>query len=701
MKKTFYLLPVFLSGTLFSQTIFPTPHQVNTTGSVAYHGVKSKNPILQNYISKNGISIKEKQDKTLAPEAYQLSVKSNKITIKFSTERGKYYAYKSLNQIFEEASKNNKLPITEINDFPDLPQRGSVEGFYGEPWSLQDRISQFKLYGDWKLNTYIYGPKDDPYHSSPKWREAYPEAEAAKLKTLVDAAKENHVDFYWAIHPGLDIKWTDEDRNAIVQKFEKMYAMGVRGFAVFFDDISGEGTKAEKQAGLMNFLQTEFVDKKKDVGPLIICPTDYNKSWANPKEDGYLGTLGKQLDKRIQIMWTGDHVLADITTHGQQFVNKLIKRPAFVWWNFPVSDYTRNHLLLGPVYGLDNNAKAEMSGFVSNPMDKSEASKVALFSVADYTWNIKDYNPTLSWNAAIERIHPEVSDAYKVFSEHNADPGPNFSDYRREESTSIASILDQQIKGLEKGKILQLSSADFTKLKSELSKFETSATKIATDSKNEKLKQEIKPWLDYFAVEGKAGLLLLEMNKETNLDQLFSIFQKFDAEHQKMSDINMKENRNPYQPGIVTASKHVLPWIEQSYLYYHQLLKSKGYAVKDVTNQATGKVYTNITTLKSLPIQNIVVMGNRAFPALKLNAVNEYVTFKPQDYLGVEVTSKSAFRELKFKATEKVVGLENQYSADGVTWSKEKVKGTRFVRVINTSSENKQVKPQVFEVVFE
>lgn len=113
------------------------------------------------------------------------------------------------------------------------------------------------------MNTYIYGPKDDPYHSSPNWRKPYPEKEAAQIKDLVKEAAANKVDFVWAIHPGLDIKWTDEDRMNVLNKFGMMYDLGVRSFAVFFDDISGEGAKADKQADLLNFLQRSLSRRKK------------------------------------------------------------------------------------------------------------------------------------------------------------------------------------------------------------------------------------------------------------------------------------------------------------------------------------------------------------------------------------------------------------------------------------------------------
>ena len=76
------------------------------------------------------------------------------------------------------------------------------------------RLLQF--YGENKLNTYIYGPKDDPFHSSPNWRKPYPAKEAARLAELVKVANENEVDFVWAIHPGLDIRWETSDRDSLL-----------------------------------------------------------------------------------------------------------------------------------------------------------------------------------------------------------------------------------------------------------------------------------------------------------------------------------------------------------------------------------------------------------------------------------------------------------------------------------------------------
>ena len=57
-----------------------------------------------------------------------------------------------------------------------IPLRGVVEGFYGTPWTFQDRADIIDFCRRNNLNSYVYAPKDDPYHreiipptSSPKW----------------------------------------------------------------------------------------------------------------------------------------------------------------------------------------------------------------------------------------------------------------------------------------------------------------------------------------------------------------------------------------------------------------------------------------------------------------------------------------------------------------------------------------------------
>ena len=432
--------------------------------------------------------------------AYRLTIDGKGISILGYDERGAFYGLQTLRQIVAQA-ENGLLPCVRVNDWPDLPSRGVVEGFYGTPWSHKARLSLIDFYGRYKMNTYIYGPKDDPYHSSPDWRKPYPEDEAADIKELVEACRANYVDFVWAIHPGQDIKWNEEDYAALVAKFEDMYALGVRAFAIFFDDISGDGANPYRQVELLNRLGEEFVKVKGDVAPLIICPTDYNRSWANPTERGSLAVYGRELDPSVRVFWTGDYVCSDLTPATLEWVGSRIQRPALYWWNFPVTDYCRHIVMQGPVYGLDQTLTAEnLCGFVSNPMEHAEASKLALYGVADYTWNIEDYDPLANWERGLGVLAGEdAGEAYRTFAIHSCDTE---SGYRRDESweTEVFDFDDY-------------TQQQYDALLEEFRRVEAAPEEMAENCSNEALMRELSPWLEEFGKLGARGVRTLELIK--------------------------------------------------------------------------------------------------------------------------------------------------------------------------------------------
>ena len=107
--------------------------------------------------------------------AYSLSVTQQGIRMTGYDDEGLFYAAQTLLQLAEKTPSGVTVPVVEVLDWPDVPFRGTIEGFYGLPWGQEGRISQFKFYGKYKMNTYIYGPKDDVFHGfSKRWREPYP-----------------------------------------------------------------------------------------------------------------------------------------------------------------------------------------------------------------------------------------------------------------------------------------------------------------------------------------------------------------------------------------------------------------------------------------------------------------------------------------------------------------------------------------------
>ena len=99
-------------------------------------------------------------------EGYWLKISTDGIVVAGNDDAGTYYGVQTLLQILTQPD----VMQVEISDWPACAQRGVIEGFYGNPWSDADRKSQFDFYGRNKLNIYVYGPKDDPYHRT-QWRD--------------------------------------------------------------------------------------------------------------------------------------------------------------------------------------------------------------------------------------------------------------------------------------------------------------------------------------------------------------------------------------------------------------------------------------------------------------------------------------------------------------------------------------------------
>lgn len=533
-------------------------------------------------------------------EGYYLTVGKEAVVIVGSDERGAYYGV----QTFAQLLAQGKVPLVEVKDYPDVPFRGVVEGFYGTPWSHEARLSQLDFYGRNKMNVYLYGPKDDPYHSTPNWRKPYPQQEAAQLQQLVQRANENNVLFYWAIHPGQDIRWNEEDRDALMNKFERMYELGVRAFAVFFDDISGEGTKADKQAALLNYIDDHFVKVKGDVAPLVMCPTEYNKSWSNV-EGGYLPTLGDRLNKGIQIMWTGDRVIACIDKPSMDFINPLLKRNAYIWWNFPVSDYVRDHLLMGPVYGNGLDIKDDLAAFVSNPMEHPEASKVALYSVADYAWNLEAYNSHASWKRALQSLMPQHAAYLETFATHNSDLGKNGHRFNREESEALRPQLEELLNAYTQDR--RKEDTAWKAVREECRNIRVAADALLASTENRALIEDIRPWLLQFKLMGEYGDEVLTM-AEAELSGCSETFGTAYA-HAKalqalMGEVDATYNQNPYQPGVKTGSKRLQPTFDALFqTATERWNQATGARLESETAYMPYTLRSNVRQLSQLPVR--------------------------------------------------------------------------------------------------
>ena len=528
-------------------------------------------------------------------EGYYLEVTPKGAVLAAADEVGLFWAAQTWMAMLSEG----KMEYCTITDYPDVPYRGVVEGFYGTPWSHQARLSQIAFYARHKMNVYIYGPKDDPWHRD-KWREPYPEAEAKRISELATYARSQGVNFYWAIHPGVDIKWTEQDRDYLVAKLEKMYDLGVRSFAVFFDDIWGEGTRADKQAELLNYVDNNFIQKKHDVAPLIMCPTEYNRAWAND-EKGYLRTLGTQMNQGIEIMWTGNSVVHCIDRESQEWINQRINRKSYIWWNFPVSDFVRDHILLGPAYGNDLDIAETMSGFVSNPMEHAEASKISLYGIADYTWNMPAYDYQADWEKGLREVLPSNYEALRTFALYNKDLGPNGHGFRREEGDELKDIAQQALAG-------QSSARQALALKCE--ELGIAVDLLLNDDSNPELLRELRPWLlqgKNVAAYGQAVVSLAEAatktQKGTGLRSFENYYQQARSLQKQMYDLENSSVRHALQPGIKVATKVLMPTLNELFAKaVNQYNANNGTDLNPVAEYNPFRLTSNVQQLALLPV---------------------------------------------------------------------------------------------------
>lgn len=631
-------------------------------------------------------------------EGYYLKVSEKEVTIVGRDTQGLYYGVRTL----LEMAAQGKLEVSTVTDWPDVPYRGVVEGFYGTPWSHEARLSQLDFYGKHKMNVYIYGPKDDPYHRD-HWRVPYPEKEGQLIKELAQHAKENGVSFYWAIHPGVDIKWNDADRDALVAKFEQMYNLGVRAFAVFFDDIWGEGTKADKQAELLNYVDDNFISKKHDVVPLVLCPTEYNRSWAN-EEKGYLRTLGKQLHKSIEIMWTGNSVVHCIDKESMKWINERIDRRAYIWWNYPVSDFVRDRILLGPAYGNGLDIAEDVSGFVSNPMEHAEASKIALYGIADYTWNMSRYDYQADWEKALREVLPSAPEALRTFALYNKDLGPNGHGFRREEGDELLEIKKQ----LENNNILGIQQ-----LLVKAIDLNNAADVLLADKTNPRLIHELRPWL----LQAKnvaayvTDVCFMASSVEGNGSVSSKIMPSFDRLYkqalsikEQMFELENSDVRHPFQPGCKLAGKVMLPMTNDLFARTVNKYNAKhGTDYKASSDYVPYKLTSGVPQLAQLPVglqgQRVSVNPSNevikwpAGAALTIESEREFVLQGMEFNFGVNGAAKNFKLEVFDGKEWKEVSILHYKDNDPVIHTGNELSGMKAtrLRVVNKTDKEQEV----------
>ena len=326
-----------------------------------------------------------------------------------------------------------------------IPLRGVVEGFYGHPWTQAERLDMIRFCSRHGMNAYLYAPKDDPYHRK-DWRKPYPAKKLAELGELAKVAREQNVRFIFAVSPGLDLRFTgkeaEADRQAMLQKMESIYRLGVRDFAIFFDDIEHED--AIRQAEFLNWLQEAFIETHADASPLLTVPTEYSLDKmmeGDGRVHSYTEDFYRYLNQKILVLYTGNRVVGpSLSDEDYSRAVGICNRSLGIWWNYPVTDFKIEKLALGPIENLPVNA--EIPALFYNPMEYPELSKITLATGADYARDPANYHADASWRRAIQEQYGELSDDMHAFAKQSTHLENHWANAGRQDGEHLRQAMD-------------------------------------------------------------------------------------------------------------------------------------------------------------------------------------------------------------------------------------------------------------------
>ncbi|MBM4355775.1 MAG: hypothetical protein FJ109_18625 [Deltaproteobacteria bacterium] len=269
---------------------------------------------------------------------------------------------------------------------PPIPLFGVVEGFYGRPWTWDERMGVLRLMAALGMNHYVYAPKDDPLHRE-QWRVPCPAAELSHLACLLREAQALSLEASFGISPGLSmVPDSEADFEALTGKLASVVALGFTSVTLLMDDIKAakEARVGASHARLTRRLSDHLSARGVKLQFVGTVYAGTARSLA-PEHRAYLEELAA-LPAEVPVMWTGDSVFdAVMEPDDASGIARIIGRPPLVWDNFPVNDYASRsqRLLLGPVTGRTAELFGEIHGLLSNPMTHAAASCFSLVSYGE------------------------------------------------------------------------------------------------------------------------------------------------------------------------------------------------------------------------------------------------------------------------------------------------------------------------------
>ena len=535
-------------------------------------------------------------------DAYVLDSNNDVITVVGADTDASYYGLTTLYHILKQMDSNT-IRNFHIEDWADVASRGFIEGYYGNPWSTEDRINLMKWGGYYKLNSYFYAPKNDPKHNA-KWRELYTEEELNTLiRPLAEAGNASKCRFVYALHTFMynPVRFDGNyqaDLKAVQDKLAQVIDAGVRQVAILADDAGNVGGNnynkflTDMTAWLAEMKKT-YPDLKQT---LPFCPQEYMYNGQ---------AYYKNFPENVQIVMTGGRVWGEVN---QNFTNTFTNnagRGPYMWINWPCTDNSKSHLIMGGYTtflhpGVD---PAKIQGIVLNPMQQSEPSKVAIFGNACYSWNIwenadiankawQDSFKYVDHNSAVET---EASTALYELSKHMMNQNMDSRVTALQESVDLAPKLTDFRDKLKTGTVT-VEEADA--LIAEFQILQNAAAVYREQAVDIKVRDQIVYWLDCWddttvSAIGYLNAIKAIVNEDADTALRYNAEAKAAFEQSKTHELWYLDHYEKAEVGV----QHIVPFIKAMAKYVTDYIDTG-------VNPNTQKRYTGTVTYEQISIQN-------------------------------------------------------------------------------------------------
>lgn len=395
--------------------------------------------------------------------------------------------------------------------------RGAIEGFYGHPWSHEQRLGIIDFLGARGMNSFMYSPKDDPLLRE-RWRAPYDGETLARLTELVRRCEANGMELTWCISPGLSIRYSDAgDLEALTDKIASVVELGVARIGLFLDDIPRELQHEQDRAAFPSLVAAHVVlcnevrrALPSDVA-LAVCPTEY---WGRGTEPS-LAQLGAGLAPGIDVFWTGRAICsATLELDDARTFERTAGRRPLYWDNYPVNDVAMGYELhIGPYRGRDPELWRASRGVVANAMELFEASRIPLATIADYLRDPSGYEPEASWRQAmLDVVGAKDLDAFALFAD-NVRSSCLSADY---DAPIVDGELSRALFELENGE----AETGCRRLRVLAERLSGAADHLLRGPvENEALMAEIRPWLVGFEIGAQAVGRMADLAEAGRLDE--------------------------------------------------------------------------------------------------------------------------------------------------------------------------------------